>query len=305
MRIITKEKIFSKEWFKAYSLILGGTFIMAVGYVFFISPYKFAPGGVYGIAIVIHHITKNLFSFLPEGLPIGLTALSMDIPLAIIGTKILGPRFGVKTVVGFVSLAVFVDILEFYWGNQPLVENQPLLSAIYGGVLVGIGLGLLFGSRATSGGTDIIAMILEKYTKLPLGQLMMYVDSSVVLLTLIAFGDWSIPLLSWIIIFITGKVIDVILNGFDYNKAVLIISEKHEKIRETILNDIDRGGTIIPAHGMYQYKDKQLIFTVLTRRETEILKDYISKIDPEAFVTVFNAHEILGNGFRPIRTHEG
>ncbi len=304
MAFITREKLFSKEWFKAYSLIFAGTFIMAAGYVFFISPYKFAPGGVYGIAIVIHHVTKNLFDFLPQGLPIGMTALSMDIPLAIIGTKILGPRFGAKTVLGFISLAVFTDLLEFYWGNQPLVENQPLLSAIYGGVLVGIGLGLIFSSKATSGGTDIVAMILEKYTKLPLGQLLMYVDSAVVLLTLVAFGDWTIPLLSWIIIFITGKVIDVILAGFDYNKAMLIISEKHEEIRQKILTDINRGGTFIPVKGMYKNKDNKMIFTVLSRREMEILKEYISKIDPEAFITIFNAHEILGKGFRPILRQE-
>ena len=241
MAFITKEKVFTKEWLKAYSFILFGTFIMAVGFVFFIAPYKFAPGGVYGIAIVIHHLTIGTLDFLPEGFPIGITALCMDIPLAIIGTKILGPRFGIKTVVGFVSTAAFVDILEFYWGNTPFVENEPLLSAIFGGVLLGLGLGLIFRSRATSGGTDIVAMVIGKYTKLPLGQLMIYVDSAVVLITFIAFKDWSIPLYSLIIIFITGKVIDIVLQGVDYKKAVFIISEKHELIRDKIIKDLDRG----------------------------------------------------------------
>ena len=302
MKIITKEKLLSKQWFVAYSLILTGAFIMALGYVLFISPYKFAPGGVYGISIVIHHLTEGMFKSFPEGLPIGMMALSMDIPLTIIGTKILGPRFGAKTVVGFVSLAIFTDILEAWWGNEPLVHNQPLLSAIYGGLLVGVGLGMVFRSKATSGGSDIIAMILEKYTRLPLGQLMMAVDSTIVLLTLVAFKDWSLPLLSFIIIFVTGKVVDIVLEGLDYNKAVLIISEHYDEIKKTILKDIDRGGTIIPGKGMFQDKDKNIIFTVLNRREVEILKDYIKRIDSNAFVSIFDSKEILGNGFKSWKT---
>ncbi|MBN2892407.1 MAG: YitT family protein [Bacteroidales bacterium] len=298
MKIITKEKLFTKEWFLAYGLILIGAFIMASGFVFFISPYKFAPGGVYGISIVLHHLTIGKLSFLPDGLPIGMTALAMDIPLTIIGTKILGPRFGTKTVVGFVSLAIFTDVLEKLWGNTPLVENQPLLSAIYGGVLVGLGLGLVFRSRATSGGSDIIAMIIEKYTKMPLGQLMIIVDGAIVMLTILAFKDWSLPLLSLIIIFITGKLIDLVLQGASYNKAIMIISEKYDKIKETIIEDIDRGGTIIPAKGMFKDDDKQIVFSVLTRREVEVLKDYVRKIDEKAFVIIFNASEILGRGFK-------
>ncbi len=301
MGIITKEKFLSKEWLVAYSFILVGTFIMALGFVFFINPYKFAPGGVYGIAIVIHHVTKPFVdNFLPHGLPIGLTALSMDIPLTIIGSRILGPRFGVKTVVGFVSTAIFVDALQNLWGDKPLVPNDPLLSAIFGGVLVGIGLGLVFRSRATSGGTDIVASILEKYTKMPIGQLLMYVDSTIAMLTLIAFKDWSIPLYSMIIIFITGRVIDITLEGFDYNKAIFIISDKHEQIRDIILNTLDRGGTIIPARGMYYNREKNIIYTVVGRREVEVLKSHISKIDPEAFITIFEAKEILGKGFKSL-----
>ena len=304
MAFITKENFFTKAWFKTYSLILIGTFIMATGFVLFIAPYKFAPGGVYGIAIVIHHLTVGLFDFLPNGLPIGLTALCMDIPLAIIGTKILGPRFGVKTVVGFVSTAVFVDVLEILTKGEPFVKDDPLLSAIFGGLLVGLGLGLIFRSRATSGGTDIVAMMIAKRTKLPLGQLMIYVDATVVLITFVAFKDWSIPLYSLIIIFITGKVIDIVLQGVNYKKAVFIISEKHELIRDKILKDLDRGGTYLKGKGMHQGKDKELIFSVLNRREVEILKNYIKEIDPNAFLTILDAKEILGPGFKSFKEVE-
>jgi len=295
MAFVTKEKFLSKEWFKVYSLILIGTFIMATGFVLFISPYKLAPGGVYGIAIILHH----LFGF-----PIGLSALVMDIPLVILGIRILGPKFGVKTIVGFLSTSMWVTLLEFTYGYEPLVENDALLSAIFGGVLIGIGLGLVFKSRATSGGSDIIAMIFAKYTNLPLGQLMIIVDSAIVLIGLAAFGRWEIPLYSWIVIFISGKVIDVVLQGLDYDKTLFIISEKHEEIRQKILTDINRGGTILKGNGLYSGQDKSVIFTVVSRRELAILKDFIQGVDPNAFLTVINANEILGHGFKPLKEEE-
>ena len=292
MAFLVKEKIFSKDWFKAYSFILIGAFVMAVGYVLFISPYKFAPGGVYGIAIVLHHLL---------GWPIGLVGLAMDIPLTLLGIWILGPRFGAKTVVGFVMLSVWISVLEYLYGYEPFVAGQPLLSAIYGGVLVGLGLGLVFKSKATSGGSDIIAMIIAKYTKLPLGQLMIYVDSVIVLIGWVAFKDPLIPLISWVIIFITGKVVDVVLEGINYDKTLFIISEKYEEIQHKIIHDLNRGGTAFKGHGLYNNNEKTILFTVVNRRELAMLQDYIRKIDPDAFLTVINANEVLGHGFKSLK----
>lgn len=301
MPFLTREKLFSKAWFKAYSFIAIGTFIMAAGFVFFISPHKLAPGGVYGIAIVLHHMTKGMFSFAPEGLPIGVIALCMDIPLTIIGIRILGPRFGVKTVVGFTLTAVWTDLLSFLWGYKALVPDDVLLSTVFGGVLIGVGLGIVFKSKATSGGSDIVAMIISKYTRLPVGQLLIWVDSAIVLVGLLAFHDWKIPLYSWIVIFITGKVIDVILEGISYDKTLFIISDQHENIRDKIINDLNRGGTYIKGEGMFNGAGKQIIFTVVSRRELAMLQDHILKVDPNAFMTVMDANEILGEGFKSLR----
>lgn len=291
MSFIVKEKLFSKKWFIAYSLIVFGSLILAAGFVFFITPYKIVPGGVYGIAIVLHYT----FDF-----PVGLTALCFDIPLTLIGIKILGPRFGIKTVIGFVLTAFFVDGLTMLWGEQPLVENDALLSSVFGGILVGFGLGLIFKAKATSGGSDIVAMIIGKYTKLPLGQLMIAVDSSIVLIGLFVFGDWKVPLYSLITIFVTGKVIDVVLQGINYDKTLFIVSDKYQQIKDKIINDLNRGGTYIKGNGMYNNSDKTIIFTVLNRRELAILQGYINQIDPKAFLTVINANEILGNGFKSL-----
>lgn len=295
------ERIFSRKWFINYGLIVLGSLILAAGFVFFISPYRIVPGGVYGISIVIHYVTKGLLSWAPDGFPIGLMGLILNIPLTILGIRILGPRFGVKTVVGFVLSSVFMDMITYFWGERPLVEGDALLSSIFGGVLIGIGLGLIFKSKATSGGSDIVAMIIAKYTNIPLGQLMIYVDSVIVLIGLVVFADWKIPLYSWIVIFVTGKTIDVVLQGISVDKTLFIISDKFEEIRDRIINDLQRGGTYIPGYGMYNGDKKTIIFTVVNRREMAILEEYIHIIDPDAFVTVLEANEILGEGFKSLR----
>ena len=292
MAFVHNEKRFSKKWFRDYSLISIGSFAVALGYVFFITPYKIVPGGIYGFSIVLHYVF---------GLPVGLLALCFNIPLTIIGVKILGPRFGFKTGVTFILTAVFVDTLTYFFGNDPLqLSHDILLSCVFGGLVIGVGVGFILKAKATSGGSDVISMILSKYTKLPLGQSIMIVDSTIVLSSLIAFGDWRLPLYSWITIFVISKVVDIVLQGINYDKTLFIISDKYEEIREKILNDIHRGGTMIKGNGMYNGAEKQIIFTVVNRRELAMIEAYINQIDPDAFLTVINANEILGQGFKSL-----
>ncbi len=302
MAFLQREKPFSKKWFTSWSLVILGAFILAAGFVLFINPYNIVPGGVYGISIVVHHLTRGMFDFMPEGVPIGLFGLILNIPLTILGIRLLGPRFGIKTIIGFVLTSAFMDLLTYFIGeNDPLgLQNDILLSCIFGGVLIGVGLGLIFKSKATSGGSDIIAMIIAKTTRWPLGQLLIYVDSTIVLFGLIVFKDWKIPLYSWLVIYITGKVVDMVIEGMTYEKMLLIISSKHDEIRDVIINDLNRGGTFIMAEGMFNQQPKKLIYTVVNRREMSMLEDFISKIDPEAFLTVVDAKEILGEGFRSL-----
>jgi uncharacterized membrane-anchored protein YitT (DUF2179 family) len=302
MAFIQKDKPFSKKWLVSWLLIILGAFILAAGFVLFINPYNIVPGGVYGIGIVVHYLTRDMFSFWPTGIPVGTIGLALNIPLTILGIKILGPRFGVKTVIGMVLTTIFMDALTAVIGeNDPLgLKDELLLSCIFGAVTIGVGLGLIFKSRATSGGSDIVAMILAKFTKWPVGQLLIYVDSTIVLFGLLVFKDWKVPLYSWLVIYITGKVIDMVMEGMSFEKALLIVSDKHEEIREKLLNDISRGGTFLNGEGMYLRKEKKVIFTVVNRRELAVLEDMIQKIDPEAFLTVFEAKEILGYGFKSL-----
>ena len=180
------------------------------------TPYKIIPGGIYGISIVLHH---------KFGFPVGMSALFFNLPLTLIGLKMLGSKFGVKTFVCFILTALFTDGVVLLWGPDPLqLQDEVLLASIFGGVIMGVGVGLIFRSRASSGGSDVIASILSKYTKIPLGTQLMIVDSIIVIIGFAVFQDWKIPLYSWLTIFIMGKVIDVVLHGFSNDKTVFIIS---------------------------------------------------------------------------------
>lgn len=301
MSFLPKEKIFSRQWFLDYGLITIGSFVMAVGFVFFITPHKIVPGGIYGLGIIVHFITKGM-PIWPDGFPIGLFNLIVNIPLTYIGIRILGPKFGIKTIYGFVSSSVFMDWITWMRevGDAPLVTDV-LLSCIFGGVLTGLGLGLMFKSKATSGGSDIVAMIITRYSRVPIGQTLIWVDSAIVLVALAAFKDWQIPLYSMIVIYITGRAVDMLLEGANYNKALMIISDKHEEIRDRIVIDLERGGTYLKGVGMFTNAEKNVIFTVVSRREVSILEEHINRIDPDAFITIMDASEILGEGFQSLR----
>ena len=292
-QIMDKAKV--KELVRDYCMILLGTAIMAVGYVVFVSPLKLAPGGVYGIAIILHH----LFNF-----PIGLSGLCLDLPLLLIGTLWLGPKFGAKTVASVLALPAFISVLEYFYGYEPLVSDPSatVILVLFGSVLIGFGLGIIFKTRATSGGTDIIAMIIAKYVKhVSLGKLVIIVDSTVVLLSLVAFKDWTIPLYSWLVIYIEGIIIDKVVSGGQSGKAVMIISEKPEEIKDCILQKLQRGGTFIKGEGMYNHSDKKIIYTTVSRKQLPQLIHYVHETDPAAFLSVLEASEVLGNGFASLK----
>lgn len=276
----------------SYVYLVLGTLILSVGYAMFMSPYRITPGGIYGISIVLHHTF---------GFPLGLSALCFNFPLFIIGLRLLGQGFGIKTFFGFVLTAIFTDGIGYLFGADPLMLGEDvLLASIFGGFIMGIGVGLIFKAKASSGGTDVIAMIVNKYTKIPLGQLMIMIDSCVVVVGFLVFKDWKLPLYSWLTIFIMGKVIDVVLQGFSNDKTVMIISDKNEEIRAYILNVLNRGGTILDGKGMYTKMPKELLYVVVNRKELIVLQEHIQSVDPKAFLVVGDANEILGQGFKSL-----
>lgn len=290
MKNISLNNLFSSKLLKSYALILGGTFCMAVAYVYFISPFKIVPGGVYGISIVLHHL---------YGFNTGILAFVFSIPLVVIGVMNFGWKFFFRTFWGVVLTSFFTWLLTVINGDLQIVHNA-LLSTIYGGVFLGLGVGMVFKTKSTVGGSDVIAQLMCKHLRMPLSRAQVLVDGIIVLIGFVAFRDLEIPLYSWLVIFIMGKVIDFVLTGFSDDKSVFIISDKHELIRERLLEEIGRGGTYLQGSGMYNGAEKKVIFTVVSRRELIHLMEIVHHVDDQAFMTVVDASEILGKGFKSL-----
>ena len=312
------EKNNFKQEVVAYILLIVGSALFAVGDVMFVNPYLMAPGGTYGLSNVLN----TLWPW-----KIALYAICMDIPLLIIGTIILGPKFGVKTVVSTILIFVFTLLLESIWGYNPVIHDGAIvdtpieglsmveilnhggwfvpdyfLNTVVAGLSYGVAIGLIFRSGATSGGSDIISMILHKYTKISLGTLVLIVDSCITLTTFIAFGDIRLPIYSIIIIFIESKVIDLVVDGIKSYKTALIVTEKMEEVKDYILNDLHRGGTCITGEGLYNGTERKMIYVTMERTDFVKLRANLRRLDPTAFVNVIDSAEIMGKGFKALPT---
>lgn len=310
----SKRKI--KQEIIAYLLLTVGSALFAIGDVMFVNPYLMAPGGTYGLS--------NVFNTLWPW-KISLYAICMDIPLLIIGTWILGPKFGIKTIVSTILIFLFTFILESTWGYNPVIHDGAFsaaqsgsmvpipnnggwftpdyfLNTVLAGLIYGVAIGLIFRSGATSGGSDIISMILHKYTKISLGTLVMIVDGIITLSTLVAFGDIRLPIYSVIIIFIEGKVINLVVDGMKSYRTMFIITDNPEPIRDFIINNLHRGGTCITGSGLYKGNERKMVYTTLNRSDMIRLRSELHNIDPDAFVNIMESSEILGQGFRALPT---
>jgi len=282
-------KAFSMKGIKDIIMVLLGSLIMASGYVFFIVPYKIIPGGVYGIAIILHHTL---------GLPTGTSGLVMNIPLLFWGVKELGPRFGWRTIMGMTATSILIDLMTVFWGSGALIEDDLLLSSLYGGILIGAGLALIFMAKGTTGGSDIVAQIMYKRSKVPMGQLLILIDTAVVILGVIMFKDIKLALYAIITIYVTGQVIDSMTIGMNHRKGAFIVSEKYNEIADYILKKLRRGATYFHSKGIYKNNEKEVIFAALSRRELVALQENVKKIDPNAFMTVIDVRDVRGEGFK-------
>ncbi len=289
MFLLSDYKAFSKKGLKDIIMLVTGSLCMACGYVFFVVPYKIIPGGIYGIAVILRHTI---------GTPTGTVGLVLNIPLIIWGMKELGPKFGWRTIVGIVVTSFSIDFLTYFWGDRPLIENDLLLSSLYGGVLIGAGLAFIFKAKATTGGSDIVAQIAYKRSKIPMGQLLIIIDSVVVAAGVVVLKDIKLALYAIITIYATGQVVDSLTVGMNFRKGVFIVSKKYSEIAEYILKNLRRGATYFHGKGIYRNDEKEVIFAALTRRELVALQEKIRSIDPEAFLTVMDLRDVRGEGFK-------
>ncbi len=306
------KKIFKKHPILDYAAITIGAALMSIGIGVFLVDARVVPGGVSGLAMAIHYLSNNT-------LPVGLMIWILNVPLYIWGIKSLGKRFGVRTFYGFTLSSFFID---FFRGDIPgfhfirlqdtqtikeLLHNDFLFLVLVGAILLGVGLGIIFKFKGTTAGSDIVAAIMQKRFGVKPGMAIMIIDFVVISLAGFVIEikhlspdrpAFALTLYAFFLLFVSARIIDVIIDGFDYARAVYIISDKSKEIAERIMKELSRGATAMKSRGLYKDVEREVIFTVVTLKELGTITDLIRDIDPDAFVIINNVHEVLGEGFR-------
>ena len=280
-----------REKVREYILILIGVFLVAISLEYFFIPNNIAAGGLTGLAIVINHYIPAIST--------GPLVFIMDLFLFIVGFIFLGKNFGVKTIISSFSLAGIMTIIERYFAPQALT-NDLMLASIFGTLITAVGMAIVFNANSSTGGTDTIAKIMNKYFHIDIGKSLLAVDFIVTLLGAITFGI-NIGLYGLLSVIINGIAIDKFIEGFHACKEVTIISTKSNEISKFIMDELERGCTFLKGIGGFSGKDTCVLYAVLGRNEFIKLKQHISKVDPKAFITVGEVHEVMGEGFRNIQ----
>lgn len=277
-----------KAWKHIYNLIkiTAGCAMFGLGFNLFLEPNGLNAGGISGLSMVLVH-------FLGFG-SIGTITALINLPLFAIGGMKIGRNFFLSSLLGMVLLSVFIDVFSVL----PVPETEILIGALYGGVICGFGLGLVFSIGGSTGGSDIIVRLLKlRYQNVPIGMINMVFDLIVAALTGIVFQDLNRALYSGVSIFVSGRVIDAVVYRFDYSKVAIVISKQHEEIARRIGSQLDRGATFLDGQGVYSGQQTKVILTAVKKQQISDLKQLVVAVDPDAFIIVQEAHQVLGDGF--------
>jgi uncharacterized membrane-anchored protein YitT (DUF2179 family) len=277
-----------KSTLRDYILIFVGAAVGSFGLVVFLVPYRIAPGGVGGLATVIHFLWH---------VPVGLTMLAFNVPLFLLGLKFLGGSFGLRTIFGIVLYSIFADLYGEIL-RIPILTDNIIMALVYGAVLLGVGLGLVLRGGGSTGGTDIPARILSRYTGLSTGVSFLFFDTAIIAFAGAVFGEIDLVLYGFVALGVSIKVIDIVLDGFSYARAAIIVTDVPDIVYYQIMAGLDRGATLVKGRGMYTDVDKNVIYCVIEKREVERLKRMVKVADPRAFVVITEVHEVVGYGFR-------
>ena len=275
-------------------LLFAGTFLMALGFSLFLVPIQIAPGGFSGLASLIVFSLKGIgITFVPTGM----LTLAMNIPLYLLAIKKLGGRFGLYSVIGVILFTVFIDVVALFEPLLNIDTSDKMLSAVYGGVIMGLGLGLVIRIGGSTGGSDMLSIVISnRFPTVSVGTVIMVVDGLVVALSIFIYGLNS-ALYAFIAIFLSTVLVDYVLEGTRAAKAYYIISNASEEIAENVLLKINRGVTALKAKGMYTKHDKNVLLCLVTRTQVAELRRIVHAIDPTAFMFSTSVKEVIGEGF--------
>ncbi|MHB1341553.1 MAG: YitT family protein [Coriobacteriia bacterium] len=288
---VTPQDVLKNRRVRDYIFMTIGIVITAWGLDAFLIPNKLAAGGVSGLATVLFYTFKD------QGftIPVGVMMLAMNAVLLVVAVSLRGWRYGAKTIYGMVGLSLAVDLLAPI--TPHLAADDRLLAVLYGGAITGIGMGLVFKARGNTGGTDIVAQLLADKTHFGIGQMMLAADAVVTLTAAIKFGP-DLALYGAVAVVVMGRVIDLVQEGLSVEKAAYIISERSDEIADAVLHQLGRGATGLKGRGLYSGTEREVIMTVISRRELDALKALVHAVDPGAFLVVSDVHEALGEGFK-------
>ncbi len=268
---------------------IAAAILYAVSVNMFTAPNQIAPGGVTGLATILNYLL---------GVPIGITTFLINVPLVILGLIFLGKAFTLKTLKTVVFFSLFVDLLNPIL--QPYTRDH-LLASLFGGILMGAALGLVFLRGSTTGGTDILGRLIQlPMPHVQIGKLIMLTDGLILLLSTIVYHNIETAMYGVIVIFLDGKVIDTILYGYDTGKQLMVISDSNEEIGRRVMGELERGATFFQARGAYSNEEKDVLMCIVKRNQFGKVKKIIKEIDPDAFVIVTEAGEVIGDGFKSI-----
>ena len=265
---------------------VGGSAIFALGFSMFLEPYGMSPGGISGLAMVLVHLLK-------VG-SVGTLSILINLPLFLLGGLKIGKRFFVGSLIGMLLSSVLIDL----FAGLPIPEVEPLVGVLYGGGLCGLGLGLVFVIGSSTGGSDILVRLLTlRWRNVPIGQIALYFDIFVVILTGIVYRDITSALYTGLAVFVTSQVVDMVVYRFDFSKVALIITKEHEQVAWEISDKLERGATFLYGEGSYSGRQTKVVLTAVKKQQLAELKDLVVAADPDAFIIVQEAHQVLGDGF--------
>lgn len=277
--------------FYEYIMIIIGTGVLAFAIACFYDPIGLVTGGVTGLAIVIKSVTEG---FIEGGIPLWVTNLAFNVPMFILAYFLKGTKFIGKSFFGAMMLSAWLAVIP----QINLAGDDMLLSAIFGGVFAGAGMGLVFRTGTTTGGTDLVAALIQlKFRHVSIVKLLQTIDALVIVLGMFVFGIQP-TMYAIIAIVVTTNISDMVLEGTNYSKAAYIITNEHEKVASRIMKELDRGVTGLHAKGMYTNEEKCMLYCIVSQKEIVVLKDIVNEIDPKAFVIVSEVREVLGEGFQ-------
>ena len=269
-----------------------GSALFAAGFAFFLQPNDFSSGGISGLALILVELMQ--FG------SVGTISILINLPLFILGGLKIGKRFFMGSLMGMLLSSLLID----GFGALHFEAVEPVIAIVYGGVLCGLGIGIVFAAGTSTGGSDILVRLLKlKYRNVPIGQISLAFDALVVFLTGIVFRDMNKALYTGITVFLCGKMVDAVVYRFDYSKVVLIISGEYEAIAKEIGYKLDRGATFLNGEGSYSRKETKVVLTAVKKQQITQLKELVMGLDPNAFVIVQEAHQVLGDGFHRYSRH--